>query len=124
MLMVVRPLVRDEYAIQFQSVATTSLSVAPSTDTEIDIRNATMISIQVDTIATSFASDNFDINILTRSEDSATYDTVPYASITGGSSAQVLTNVITPGPAYAKIRLDNNSTSKKAGPLVNIQVSG
>ena len=116
---------RDEVTLVWPEIATTETNVAPSTDTEIDCRNAKGIVIQVDQSSTTYAGADTDINILTRSENSTTYDTVPFHEETSFGSAEVKSFTVQPaGFAYMKLRADNNSTSASAKPRVIVQVLG
>jgi len=114
---------RDEVELTWASVETTSTMIAPETDTEIDVRNAKNIVFQIDCLATTYAGDNTDINVITRTETATTYDNVPYAEANIGS-ASVKSVPVTPGMAYMKVRVDNNSTSAKCKPKVIVQVTG
>jgi len=114
---------RDEVTLVWPEIATTETNVAPSTDTEIDCRNAKGIVIQVDQSSTTYAA--ADINVLTRSENSTTYDTVPFHEEKSLSSAAVQSFTVQPaGFAYMKLRADNNSESELAKPRVIVQVLG
>lgn len=114
---------RDENTLTWASVATNTANIAPGTDTVIDCRNAKSIILQVDQLATTYAGADTDINIITRSAGTTTYDTVPYATVNLGS-ASVVSLAITPGMAYFKLRADNNSTAAKCKPQVIVQVMG
>jgi len=115
---------RDEHSFTFPSIATTSQNQLPATDSAIDIRNAKKIVIQVDRSATTFASDSFDLNVISRPEDATTYDTEPFFQITVIASGSVISSTCPTGPAYIKLRADNNSTSEKASANVVVQVVG
>lgn len=115
---------RDELTLSFGSMATTSANISPSTDTEIDCRNAKLIVVQVDKTATTYDSNSMDINIISRGKDATTYDTVPWHEITVIGSASVISSTIPIGPAYIKIRADNNSTTAKAAAKIVVQVIG
>jgi len=115
---------RDEYSLEWASVATTATMQAPSTDTEIDCRNAKKILVQVDQISTTYAGADTDINLITRSEVATTYDTVPLGSLSSLGSAACQSFSVAPGFGYMKLRVDNNSTSAKCAPKVIVQVTG
>lgn len=115
---------RDEVALEWASVATTATMQAPSTDTEIDCRNAKEILIQVDQISTTYAGADTDINVLTRSAGTTTYDTVPLTTLASLGSAACQSFTVSPGFGYMKLRVDNNSTSAKCAPKVIVQVTG
>lgn len=113
---------RDEYSLNFASVATTATMAEPDTDTEIDCRNAREIIVQADRSSTTFAGESMDIEIISRAIDATTYDTVPWHSITVIGSASVLSSTVPPGPAYMKIRANNNSSSAKVAAGIVVQV--
>ena len=116
---------RDEIALSWPEMTTTETGATASGDTVIDCRNAKKILIQVDQSATTYAGDDTDINILTRSEDSSTYDTVPFHEATSFGSAAVESFTVSPaGFAYMKLTADNNSTTVSAKPKVIVQVVG
>lgn len=115
---------RDEATLSFGSMATTSTNVSPSTDTAIDVRNAKSIIVQVDKTATTYNSDSLDINIITRGKDATTYDNVAWHEITVIGSGSVISSTIPTGPAYMKLRADNNSTTAKASAKIVVQVIG
>ena len=114
---------RDETTLSWGSIATGTTNAAPSTDTEIDCRNAKSIIIQVDCVSTTFPGDDTDINVMTRTEDATTYDTVPFAEANFGS-AVARSFAITPGFAYMKLRADNNHGTTACAPKAIVQVLG
>ena len=115
---------RDEATLSFGSMGTTSTDVSPSTDTVFDVRNAKVIVVQVDRTATTYLSDSLDVNIISRGLNSTTYDTEPWHEITVVGSASVISSTIPTGPAYLKVRADNNSTSAKGSAKIVVQVLG
>ena len=114
---------RTETVLEFGSIATTAAGATASGDTEIDIRNAKYITVQVDQEATTYNGADTDINVLTRTETGSTYDTEPFAEQNFGS-AMVKSFVVTPGAAYMKLTADNNDTTNKCSPIVTVQVMG
>ena len=112
---------REEYTLTWSSIATTATNVAPDTDTEIDCRNAKAIVIQVDLSSTTYPGDNTDINVISRAEGATTYDNVPFAEANFGSG-EVRSFAVSPGPAYIKLRADNNDTANKTAPKVVVQI--
>lgn len=84
--------------------------VAPLHDEHIDVLFARTIAIQIDTTHASNTSTDLDINV-EASQDRATWDTVPYAEMNVGDAA-VRTFLVAPGPAYIRLRADQNDTSE------------
>lgn len=114
---------REETALSWASIAASTTAAAPSTDREIDCRNAKSIIVQVDCVSTTYPGDDTDINVMTRSEDGATYDSVPFAEANFGS-AVARSFAVTPGFAYMKLRADNNHATTACAPKARVQVMG
>ena len=107
------------------SVTQNSTNQSPTTDTAIDITGASMIAITADSTATANTSDDMDLNVIT-SFDNSTYDDGAsaggiYTSKNFGD-ADVVTFVVTPGPKWMKLRLDENN-SGAASVTVNVVVT-
>jgi len=115
---------RDEISLEWGTIGTGATNVAPSTDTEIDCRNAKAIIIQVDQSSTTYPGNNTDINVITRSEGATTYDNVPFTSTTVASASVESFTVEPAGFAYMKLRADNNDTSNLCAPKVIVQIVG
>lgn len=113
---------RTDTTLKCPSVATNTAGATVTGDTAVDIRNAKNIVLQIDSAATTYASNDFDINVLTRCEATTTYDTVAWASINSLASAAVKSTTIAVGPGYLKIQVDNNSTTAKCAPQIIVQV--
>lgn len=94
---------------------------APDVDTEIDIRNAKEIAIQVDaTSDTNHTATDWDLNIITSPVAGGTYDTTPYQEWNFLNDA-VETLELPTGPAFMKLRLDENG-SLRADVTVTVTV--
>jgi hypothetical protein len=84
--------------------------VAPSPDTVIDVRFARTIAIQVDSTPAANTSTDFDVNVES-SLDGTLWDTVAYAEVNIGDTA-IKTFLVAPGPAFIRLRGDQNDTSE------------
>ena len=83
--------------------------VAPDTDTEIPVHGAERITIQVDSLTlTGHSSTDWDINVES-SPDGTYWDTVAYASVANVGNDAIESFSVTPGPAFIRLRLDNNA---------------
>ena len=97
-------------------------NVAPDTDTAIDTEQADCIVLQADSTHASNTATDIDVNVL-GSLDGTHYDTVPYTSIASMGDNEVKTIVVTRGPKFIKLRLDNNSASTTAYVTARVAVS-
>jgi len=101
-------LIRDIITLTWTNVTQNTTDNRPDEDEVIDISFARSIAIQVDTASVTNSSTDLDINVET-SPDGVKWDTEPYAECNIGDN-QIKTFLVTPGPAYMRLRLDENNT--------------
>lgn len=93
-------------------VNATATNAAPGTDTEIDLRNAKEISIQVDAASDSnHTATDWDLNVMTSPVSGGTLDTTVYQEWNFGNDA-IATKLLSPGPNFMKLRLDENGANR------------
>ena len=91
----------------------TGAGTAPDTDTIIDIRNAVTIAIQVNAAADSnHTAADWDLNVITCPTSDGTYDTTPYVSFDSFGDDAIKTQLVTPGPSFMKLTLDENAAAR------------
>ena len=97
-------------SLAWTGVKVGSTMISPDTDEDIDIRGAKDIIVQVSTKAAANDSDDLDMNVLTSMEETTNYDNLPYTEENIGD-ASVKTFHVLSGPAYMRLRCDNNHGS-------------
>lgn len=90
------------------TIATNTTNEAPGTDTVMQISNARSITIQISTDNAGNASADLDVNVMTSMDATTNFDNVPFAERNIGSTS-VKTFLVNTGPAYMRLRVDNNS---------------
>lgn len=92
-------------------VATVTLAQAPDTDTALSVINARTIVIQLDTSSASNVSESVDLNVFASLDNGTTYDTIPWDSIQGIGTGEIVSFDVPTGPSHIKFTLDNNGAS-------------
>lgn len=93
------------YTFTFTNI--TSTDGSPDTDTELDLRGAKKITIQVDSTAGASTATDWDLNIMTSAVSGGTLDTTVYNEKNFGNSV-IASYPVTPGPNFGKVRVDEN----------------
>jgi len=92
----------------------TTTAKAPDVDFEIDLRNADYCTIQLDSTASASTSSDIDCNVWA-SNDGDNWDTLAKWDGADGLADDKLNSfAVTMGPAFIRLRLDNNTGSSRA----------
>ena len=83
-------------------------NVTPDTDSEVLVKNADTIVIQIDSTNANNTSDDFDVNV--HAEVNKVWTTVPYAEKNVGD-AEIKTLNVSPGVERIRLRGDNNDAA-------------